>query len=367
MALQGPRPQGEVDMFFDFGILTIPILGALSLMGYSIYTGPEIVFEKVPVPHALEDQGYSSEVVTRHLTDSVRRIGEQAKSSLRSVDVDFGQTDRSMLALSDYLHLTPVMDALRQMGGLVPYHFAGELVLLGNEVEFRLRAYPRDGQIHDIKHRGPVDEVPRIIEAVATDAMMVIDPYLVTLAVRRSEERAGSKDFPRTMEYIGKAFVATRPEELHLLHNLWARTLLLQGKTEQAMRVIEQGITAKPEHGSLYVTKGLILAAQDKTEEAIATFDRGLELNSRMGDVYVALAKALDRLGRTDEAVARLRRGIELRPDDPANYHMLGTLLTKLGRKEEAVVAFRDALAHTSTEIKYFHEYGAALDAPTGR
>lgn len=353
-------------MFFDLGILTIPILGALGVFGYSIYAGPEIVFEKVPVPHALEDQGFTSEVVTRHLTDAVRRIGDQAKSSLRSVDVDFGQTDRSMVAVSDYLHITPVIDALRQMGGLVPYHFAGELVTVGNEVEFRLRGYPRDGQIHDIRHRGPIDQVPRIIEAVANDAMMVIDPYLVTLSVRRAEERAGSKDFPRTMEYIGKAFVATQPNELYLLHNLWARTLLLQGKTEQAMRVIEQGLTAKPEHGSLYVTKGLILAAQDKTEEAIATFDRGLSLNPRMGDVYVALGKAYDRLGRTEEAIARLRTGIEMRPDDPANYHMLGTLLTKLGRKDEAVVAFRDAIAHTNTEIKYFHEYGTALGAPTG-
>ncbi|WP_431861939.1 tetratricopeptide repeat protein [Azospirillum sp.] len=353
-------------MIFDFGILTIPIVGALGLLGYSIYSGPEIVFEKVPVPHALEDQGYTSEVVTRHLTDAVRRIGEQAKSSLRSVDVDFGQTDRSMVAVSDYLHITPVIDAVRQMGGLVPYHFAGELVMQGNEVEFRLRAYPREGQIRDIKYRGPIDEVPRIIESVANDAMMVIDPYLVTLSVRRAEERAGSKDFPRTMEYIGKAFVAMQPGELHLLHNLWARTLLLQGKPEQAMRVIEQGIAARPNHGSLYVTKGLILAAQDKTEEAIATYDRGLELNPRMGDVYVALGKAYDRLGRTDEAVARLRRGIEMRPDDPANYHMLGTLLSKLGRQEEAVVAFRDALAHTSTEVRYFHEYGAALQAPTG-
>lgn len=353
-------------MIFDFGILTIPILGALGVMGYSIYAGPEIVFEKVPVPHALDYQGYTSEVVTRHLTDSVRRIGEQAKSSLRSVDVDFGQTDRSMVAVSDYLHVTPVIDALRQMGGLVPYHFAGEMVTVGNEVEFRLRAYPRDGQIRDIRHRGPIDEVPRIIESVANDAMMVIDPYLVTLAVRRAEERAGSKDFPRTMEYIGKAFVAMRPEELYLLHNLWARTLLLQGKNGQAMRVIEQGIAAKPEHGSLYVTKGLILAAQDKPEEAIAVFDHGLTLNPRMGDVYVALAKALDRLGRPEEGIARLRRGIEMRPDDSANYHMLATLLNKAGRKEEALIAYRDAIAHTTSEIKYFHEYGAALDAQTG-
>lgn len=353
-------------MFFDLGLLTIPLVGALGLLGYSVYSGPEIVFEKVPVPHALEDQGFTSEVVTRHLTDSVRRIGDQAKSTLHSVDVDFGQTDRSMLALSDYLHLTPILDALRQMGGLVPYHFAGELVMVGNEVEFRLRAFPRDGQIRDIRHRGPIDEVPRIIESVATDAMMVIDPYLVTLSVRRAEERAGSKDFPRTMEYIGKAFVATRPDELFLLHNLWARTLLLQNKPAEAMRVIEQGIQSRPDYSSLYVTKGLILAAQDKTEEAISTFDHGLSLNPRMGDVYVALGKALDRLGRTDEGIARLRRGIEMRPDDSANYQMLGTLLNKVGRKEEALVAFRQAIAHTSTEVKYFYEYGKALEAQTG-
>ena len=353
-------------MFFDVGILTIPILGALSVLGYSIYSGPEIVFERVHVPRTLETQGYTSEVVTRHLTDAVRRIGDQAKSSLRSVDVDFGQTDRSLSALSDHLHMTPVIDALRQMGGLVPYYFAGEMVTQGSDLEFRLRAYPREGQIRDIVRRAPAAEVPRLIEEVANDAMMVIDPYLVTLAVRRAEEKAGSKDFPRTMEYIGKAFVAMPPGDVYLLHNLWARTLLLQGKSEQALRVNDQSLALKPDHGSLYVTRGLIFAAQGKLDEAVATFDRALALNSRLGEVHVGLAKALDRQGRLDDAIGRLRRGVLLRPDDAANYHMLATLLNKAGRKEEALVAYRDAIAHTNNEMTYFQEYGEALEAPAG-
>ena len=353
-------------MFFDVGLLTIPILGALSVLGYSIYSGPEIVFEKVQVPRALDTQGYTSEVVTRHLTDSVRRIGEQAKSSLRSVDVDFGQTDRSLTALSDYLHMTPVIDAVRQMSGLVPYYFSGEMVTVGSDLEFRLRAYPREGAIRDIVRRAPAGEMQRLIDDVATDAMMVIDPYLVTLSVRSNEEKAGSKEFPRTMEYIGKAFVAMPPGEVFLLHNLWARTLLLQDKTEQALRVNDQSIALKPDHGSLYVTRGLILAAQGKLDEAVEIFERALALNSRLSEVHVALARTLDRHGRIDEAIDRLHRGIRLRPDDAANYHMLATLLNKAGRKEEALVAYRNALSHTATEMTYFQEYGSAIEATTG-
>lgn len=346
---------------FDFGILTLPIIGLATMLGYGIYNGPEIVIEPIKVPHALEDQGYTSAVVTRHLTDEVRRIGRAADSSIRVIDVDFEQNDRSFNAVTDYFEVTHLVDAIRQTVGLVPYYFAGEMVLVGNDVEFRMRAYPYTGLVREFTHRAPIDQVNKAVVAASFDMLKVIDPYLAGLYTRRTEEAAGDREFPRTFEAIEYAATVMSQSDQHYVHNLWARTLLMAGRKEEALRVADVAIGLKPDFANTYYSKAAILVAMGRPEESLTFFERAVNLRKQQGEIWVDYAKTLEAIGRTDEAVALMRRANLEIPRDPDIYHYLGQVLAKQGKREEAIAAFRQAMANTDRNSKYFDDYRDAL------
>lgn len=352
---------------FDFGILTLPIIGLATLLGFGIYNGAEIVVEPIKVPHALEEQGFTSAVVTRHLTDEVRRVGRIADSSIRTVDVDFEQADRSFNAVTDYFDVTHLVDAVRQTVGLVPFYFTGEMVMIGNDVEFRVRAYPYSGLVREFRHRAPLEKVDATIVAASFDMLKVIDPYLAGLYTRRTEEQEGSKDFPRTFDAIEYAAIATSPADQHYVHNLWARTLLMAGRTEEAMRVVDAAIMLKPDFANAYYSKAAILVATGKAEEALTFFERAVMLRKQQGEIWVDYAKALESIGRADEAVALMRRANLEIPRDPDVHHYLGKMLAKQGKREEAIAAFRQAMALTDRNDKYFDDYRQSLLSAGGK
>lgn len=352
---------------FDFGILTLPIIGLATMLGFGIYNGAEIVVEPIKVPHALEDQGFSSAVVTRHLTDEVRRVGRVADSSIRTVDVDFEQADRSFNAVTDYFDVTHLVDAVRQTVGLVPYYFSGEMVLIGNDVEFRVRAYPYRGLVREFRHRAPLEKVDATIVAASFDMLKVIDPYLAGLYTRRTEEKEGSKDFPRTFAAIEYAATATSPADQHYVHNLWARTLLMAGRSDEALRVADAAIALKPDFANAYYSKAVILAAVGRPQEALPYFERAVNLRKGQGEIWVDYATTLEAIGRPDEAAALMRRANLEIPLDPDVHHYLGKLLVKQGKRDEAIVEFRQAMALADRNEKYFEDYRQALLSAGGK
>lgn len=346
---------------FDFGLLTLPLLGAVGLLGWGVLSGPEIVIEPIVVPHALEEQGYTSEVVTRRLADEVRRINAVADSTLRPVNVDVSQIDRSYNALTDYFELKQVIDAVRQSVGLVPFYFAGDVVQVGNDVEFRLRAYPSNGPVMEFSHRAPIDRMDRAIVASSFDMMKVIDPYVTALYTRAVEERQDKLNFPATLEALRYAFTAMEPSEQYFLHLLWARVLQIGQKYDDALKVADVTIELAPEFANGYYAKARILVGMGRLEQSLAYFQRGIALKRTNGEMYVEYSNALQALGRNEEALAVLRQGALMAPQSPDVHHARGQLLAKMGRRTEAMVAFREAIAHTTKRLNFFDDYRAAL------
>lgn len=345
----------------DLGVLTLPVLGLLLAVGYGLWSGPAIVIEPIVVPPAIEQTGYSSQVVTRDLADEMRRIGLFADASRREVQVDFDMADTSYNALTDHFGVTHLVDAARQTVGLVPYYFTGDMVSRGAEVELRLRAYPWRGAVREFSHRAPATDVHAAIVAASFDMLGVIDPYLAALYIRRVEETAGSADFAQTFEAISRAFATTPPSDQHLVHELWARTLLLAGRAEDALRVAQATVALKPDFAGGHLAHAQALGGLGRHAESLPVLLRAIALRPRDGAIRIAYAQALDACGRKADAIAALAEAARLVPEEAAVHHALGLELMEAGRQAEAVTALREAIARTDRESRYFDDYRAAL------
>lgn len=346
---------------FDFGILTLPVFGALALIGYGIVVGPEVVIEPIHVPHVVEEQGLNETTVGLRLTDDIRRYGRAAKSVIREVNPAVENANNSYAALTNYFSVTALADSLRQTVGLVPYYFTGDFVTVGNEVELRLRAYTRNHPVREITHRAPVENAMDAVDHAAFDMLFLIDPYLAALNALRVDREAGGKSFNRTFDAIGKAAVVMNEDEQHFVHILWARALSEAGRTEEALRVADEAIRIKPDFGYSYNIRAKLLEKLGRNEEALAAHARAIHLDPALEVMQVDYADLLDRSGKTDKAIEVLRNAVEFLPNDPEAYNLLGKILYRLGRHKEGIDMLRQAVAHTNKDVDFFGDYSSAL------
>lgn len=113
------------------------------------------------------------------------------------------------------------------------------------------------------------------------------------------------------------------------------------------------------------------LAMQGRLEEAIRLLERAVKLQPRLTPAYCNLAMLEAALGRIDEACANYRRALEIEPDRADVRHGLGVALLRGGRLDEAIGALREAAkakpgdaAYASDVVFHLH-FHPAHDGPT--
>jgi predicted O-linked N-acetylglucosamine transferase (SPINDLY family) len=104
------------------------------------------------------------------------------------------------------------------------------------------------------------------------------------------------------------------------------------------------------------------LAMQGRLEDAVRLLERAVKLQPRLTPAYHNLAMLEAALGRVDEACANYRRALEIEPDRADARHGLGVALLRGGRLDEAIGAFREAAAAKPGDAAYasdvvFHQH----------
>jgi Flp pilus assembly protein TadD len=89
------------------------------------------------------------------------------------------------------------------------------------------------------------------------------------------------------------------------------------------------------------------LKDQGKPEEAVAKLQEGLALDPNHVLTHSALAVHLQKLGRPQEAIGHARRVAELEPNDPFSFTQLSVIYQRCGKIPEAEDAM--ARAHALT------------------
>lgn len=160
----------------DLGVLSVPAIAFVGLFGYSVLSGPETVVEPIPVAPAIEHQGYSSKVVSSRLLDEIALAVKKRGPEIKDVEVKRHPLERDIDAVGSRFDVSWIMDVTRYSLGLVPYYFAGDMVVEGTEVELRLRGFFADGNRTIIVKRGPIDRINTVIEEAGRDAAAWMDP-----------------------------------------------------------------------------------------------------------------------------------------------------------------------------------------------
>ena len=126
--------------------------------------------------------------------------------------------------------------------------------------------------------------------------------------------------------------------------NRLASSLIEQGKSEEAIEVLESGLAVAPNHLSLvddaaraYVEAGRLADAEKVTSNALAAFDGEGWAHGSHARVLLAKSEAV-------KAVSELDRAVELSPGDPSLYALRGDATRTVGSKGEATASYEKAL-----------------------
>jgi tetratricopeptide (TPR) repeat protein len=143
--------------------------------------------------------------------------------------------------------------------------------------------------------------------------------------------------------------VTDSPTRMAHRHLEVANRQLAKGLIQEAAQEIERGLKLAPTDADLRLAKAQLLLLDGKAEQALAmleSIDRASvppwQVDSLHGRILVAL-------GKWPEAEKVLRRAVGLNPNPAEAYYALGLLHAHRGDWKEAADAFRNAVEHTPT------------------
>jgi predicted TPR repeat methyltransferase len=131
----------------------------------------------------------------------------------------------------------------------------------------------------------------------------------------------------------------TAPNHPHALH--YAGVLAhQQGRSDQAVALIERSLSLVPDRADCYSNLGIILQSAGKLDAAINAYRRAIAVDPGHANAYSNLGVLLRATGRPSEAEAAYRTAIQLDPNHIDAYTNLGILLNGLHRTEEAAACY---------------------------
>jgi tetratricopeptide (TPR) repeat protein len=130
--------------------------------------------------------------------------------------------------------------------------------------------------------------------------------------------------------------------------------LLGQGRTDEALPYLQQGVDLRPS-GLTLDNLGSALLQKGRLNEAIAQFQQAVDREPDYLSAHNNLGIALLRAERLDEAVAQFQEVLRIRPDFAAGHNNLGSVLFQKGQLDAAA-------AHFGTALERSPDYADAAD-----
>ena len=166
----------------------------------------------------------------------------------------------------------------------------------------------------------------------ATRELTLDEAIDVAILLQKHEQLAEAAEVYRRV-------IETVPEHPRALH--YAGVLAhQQGRTDEAIALLEKSLTLAPDQADGYSNLGIVLQAAGKLELAVAAYQRAIAIDSGHANAYNNLGVVLRATGRASESEAAYREAIRLNPSHIDAYTNLGILLTALKRTEEAARCF---------------------------
>lgn len=135
-----------------------------------------------------------------------------------------------------------------------------------------------------------------------------------------------------------------------------------EGRPEQALALLDEGLDGLPDAVDLLVLRAEILARQRRFADAEADLRRTLRIAPANGQALLDLGRLLWRKGLAAEAAETFDRAAAHQPRNPAAFNYLAEALNQTGQPENAVVALERSLALDPRQPRAYHLMGRVLD-----
>jgi len=140
-----------------------------------------------------------------------------------------------------------------------------------------------------------------------------------------------------------------------------AGKLYSEGKYQQAQRVCQQIIDARPGNADAHNIVGVSLNALGQRKEAIASLRRAVKLAPNAASIHANLGEVLRQGGQQKEAAKALETAIKLDPNNAQALNNLGIIRYDEKKFDEAVEFYRRALAVRPAMAEASNNLGNAL------
>lgn len=135
-----------------------------------------------------------------------------------------------------------------------------------------------------------------------------------------------------------------------------------EGRPDQALALLDEGLDGLPDAVDLLVLRAEILARQRRFADAEADLRRTLRIAPANGQALLDLGRLLWRKGLAAEAAETFDRAAAHQPRNPAAFNYLAEALNQTGQPENAVVALERSLALDPRQPRAYHLMGRVLD-----
>jgi tetratricopeptide (TPR) repeat protein len=342
----------------DFGVFTIPLVGALAVFFVALFTGDDIAIDNVHVPPTLEWNGYSSTVVTRTLTDELREINQAAQTEAAGFKVDSSYVDKSVGQFEDYFGLGGVVTGARNLVGAITYYVNAEITDNRGEVIFTARVFSRvkDAPVTEIRIKGDPSNLGPMFHEAALQMLTGINPYVVGLYYFKQELAARDFDFPKTRALLKEHVESRPPYNNYLAYDLIGRMHLRrfelddklddagrQKQLDYAQQFLEAALVQDPAFIYANLNLAIVHAKRQEWRQADEYFARAVESDPNNLRVRQTWAEALAHQGRTRDAIYQYVAAIDIDPDDANLRVALADLYKEVNRADAAEVQLAKA------------------------
>jgi len=361
---------------FDIGLLTVSAVSVLSLFTVSLLVGEEVVIDDIEVTRQLEWNGFTSDVVTRQLTDSLREISVTAGSQVAALKVDETEIEKGIGAFDDYFQLSELINGTRSIFGLIPFHIDGEITETREEALFYARVYtPEQPEpLFEVEVNGDTNDIRQLMHSAALDLLGQMDPYLVAIYHRRLEEAAKEYDFPQT-KIFAKRFLETKPVEEHfLIYGLLGRAHMIRAERDSALSSVQQqdeyeaainylnaALLQRPDFLFPLVNLGIINAERGDAAAAEKYFAAAVNVDPNYLETRIAWGDLLTKQDRDLDVLYQYVAAVELEPDDAELRDKLARSYLRVGMREAAREQWLSALQISPLTTAYL-ENARSLD-----
>jgi superkiller protein 3 len=213
-------------------------------------------------------------------------------------------------------------------------------------------AYAKIAEIYDSKG----DNSNAIVNY---DKAVTIDPEFTAVYLPLGMAHAEAKNYVEAEAYLAKADAAgIAPSEARLAR---ADIFAKQGRTQEAVDMLDKVIAAEPANAAAVFQKASILDHAGKGDEAVAGYKRAVEIDPNYAAAWYELGVIAYNKGDYNSALAAYQNVVRI---DPNNYAAQANLASTYRQKErypEANAAYKAAEPGYTKSADHYSEWGFCL------